>query len=71
MDLDLSDDQVALRDGIRALLEGRFNSERVRAGFDRQMFDELADEASRTLRQRVAGPTDQSPRCGPTQMSPQ
>ncbi len=43
MDLDLSDDQVALRDGIAALLGGRFGIERVRAGFDRAMFDELAD----------------------------
>ena len=32
MDLDLSDDQVALRDGIAALLEGRFPIDRVRDG---------------------------------------
>ncbi len=43
MFLDLSDDQVALQQGIRALLSGRFGSERIRAGFDREMFDELAD----------------------------
>jgi alkylation response protein AidB-like acyl-CoA dehydrogenase len=42
MDLDLSEDQVALRDGVAAMLEGRFGSERIRAGFDRAMFDELA-----------------------------
>jgi alkylation response protein AidB-like acyl-CoA dehydrogenase len=42
MDLDLDDDQRALRDGIGALLEGRFDSDRIRAGFDRAMYDELA-----------------------------
>ena len=42
MDLDLDDDQTALRDGIAALLAGRFDSDRVRAGFDRAMYDELA-----------------------------
>ena len=35
MDLELSDDQFALRDGIRALLEGRFTMSHVRDGFDR------------------------------------
>ncbi len=43
MDLELSDDQFAMRDGIRALLDGRFGIDRVRAGFDRQMHAELAD----------------------------
>jgi alkylation response protein AidB-like acyl-CoA dehydrogenase len=43
MDLDLSADQVALRDGIAALLEGRFGMDRVRAGFDREMFAELSE----------------------------
>ncbi|GMU79806.1 MAG: acyl-CoA dehydrogenase [Acidimicrobiia bacterium] len=43
MDFDLSDDQEALRDGIRAVCQGRFASERVRAGFDRQVWDELAE----------------------------
>jgi alkylation response protein AidB-like acyl-CoA dehydrogenase len=43
MFLDLDDDQIALRDGIRSLLEGRFTSERIRAGFDRAAFEELAD----------------------------
>jgi alkylation response protein AidB-like acyl-CoA dehydrogenase len=42
MDLELSDDQFALRDGIRSLLQGRFDSARIRAGFDRAMYDELA-----------------------------
>jgi alkylation response protein AidB-like acyl-CoA dehydrogenase len=43
MDLELSDDQFALRDGMRALVEGRFAMERVRGGFDRTMWDELAE----------------------------
>ncbi|HEX5614306.1 MAG TPA: acyl-CoA dehydrogenase family protein [Acidimicrobiia bacterium] len=41
MDLELSDDQVALRDGIRALLTDRFPMERVREGFTREVYDEL------------------------------
>ncbi|MDQ1532915.1 MAG: hypothetical protein QOF28_676 [Actinomycetota bacterium] len=41
MDLELSDDQVSLRDGIAALLGGRFDAGRIRAGFDRAMWDEL------------------------------
>lgn len=43
MNFDLSDDQVALRDGIRSLLAGRFPIERVREGFDRAAYDELAE----------------------------
>ncbi len=43
MFLDLTDDQLALRDGIRALLDGRFGPDRIRHGFDRAMFAELAD----------------------------
>ena len=50
MDLDLSADQIALRDGIAALLEGRFGMDRVRAGFDRAMFAELADAGVFSLR---------------------
>jgi alkylation response protein AidB-like acyl-CoA dehydrogenase len=50
MDLELDDDQVALRDGIAALLAGRFGSERVRAGFDRGMYDELAGAGVFSLR---------------------
>ena len=42
MNFDLTDDQVALRDGIRSLLEGRFPMERVRDGFDRAAFARLA-----------------------------
>ena len=42
MDLELSDDQVALRDGIASMLDARVPMERVRAGFDRAMFDDLA-----------------------------
>ena len=43
MNFDLTDDQQALRDGIRAVCEGRFTIERVRGGFDRSMWDELAE----------------------------
>ncbi|MFN8037556.1 MAG: acyl-CoA dehydrogenase family protein [Acidimicrobiia bacterium] len=43
MYFDLTDDQIALRDGIRALLEGRFGIERVRGGFDRSMWAELGE----------------------------
>ena len=50
MDLDLDDDQAALRDGIAALLAGRFDSDRVRAGFDRAMYDELASAGVFALR---------------------
>jgi alkylation response protein AidB-like acyl-CoA dehydrogenase len=50
MDLELDDDQRALRDGIVALLEGRFGSDRVRAGFDRAMYDELASAGVFSLR---------------------
>jgi alkylation response protein AidB-like acyl-CoA dehydrogenase len=50
MFLDLNDDQIALRDGIRSLLEGRFDSARIRSGFDRAMFDELAGAGVFTLR---------------------
>jgi alkylation response protein AidB-like acyl-CoA dehydrogenase len=41
VDLELSADQVALRDGIRALLSDRFPMARVREGFSRAMFEEL------------------------------
>ena len=43
MNFDLTDDQEALRDGIRAVCQGRFTSDRVRAGFDRGVWDELAE----------------------------
>jgi alkylation response protein AidB-like acyl-CoA dehydrogenase len=50
MDLELSADQVALRDGIASLLAARIPMESVRAGFDRAMFDELARGGVFTLR---------------------
>jgi alkylation response protein AidB-like acyl-CoA dehydrogenase len=43
MNFDLSDDQVALQEGVRKLCDGRFPMERVRAGFDREMWGELAE----------------------------
>ena len=50
MDLDLSDDQIALRDGIASMLEARVSMDRVRAGFDRALFDELATAGVFSLR---------------------
>jgi alkylation response protein AidB-like acyl-CoA dehydrogenase len=50
VNFDLSDDQVALRDGIRSLCRGRFTVERIRKGFDRPMFDELAETGVFSLR---------------------
>jgi alkylation response protein AidB-like acyl-CoA dehydrogenase len=50
MDLELSDDQVALRDGIASMLAARVPIERVRAGFDRELFAELADAGVFSLR---------------------
>src|SRR5262249_2037132 len=50
MDLELSEDQVALRDGIAAMLAARVPMERVRAGFDRAMFDDLAAAGVFSLR---------------------
>jgi alkylation response protein AidB-like acyl-CoA dehydrogenase len=50
MNFDLSDDQVALRDAIRRRGEDRFDSARVRAGFDAAMFAELADAGVFSLR---------------------
>jgi alkylation response protein AidB-like acyl-CoA dehydrogenase len=50
MDLELSDDQVALRDGIAAMLASRVPMERVRAGFDRALFDDLAAAGVFSLR---------------------
>lgn len=41
MNFDLTEDQEALRDGIRSLCAGRFGMERVRAGFDASTFSEL------------------------------
>ncbi|HWS46103.1 MAG TPA: acyl-CoA dehydrogenase family protein [Acidimicrobiia bacterium] len=50
MDLDLSDDQVALRDGIASMLAARVPMDRVRSGFDRALAAELADAGVFTLR---------------------
>src|SRR6476620_6147525 len=50
MDLDLSDDQIALRDGISSMLAARVPMERVRAGFDRALFDDLAAAGVFSLR---------------------
>src|SRR5262249_48547438 len=50
MDLELSDDQVALREGIAAMLAARVPIERVRAGFARAMFDDLAAAGVFSLR---------------------
>jgi alkylation response protein AidB-like acyl-CoA dehydrogenase len=50
MDFVLSEDQEALRDGIRSLCDGRFGIDRVRAGFDRTMWDELAETGVFSLR---------------------
>jgi len=50
MDLELDDDQRALGDGIAAVLGGRFDSDRIRAGFDRTMYDELAAAGVFSLR---------------------
>lgn len=50
MDLDLNEDQVALRDGIASMLTAKVPIERVRAGFDRALFDELAAAGVFSLR---------------------
>jgi len=50
VNFDLSEDQVALRDGMRSRCEGRFPMERVRGGFDRSVFDELAATGVFSLR---------------------
>ena len=50
MDLELSADQMSLRDGIASLLDAKFPIDRVRNGFDRAMFDELAAAGVFTLR---------------------
>jgi alkylation response protein AidB-like acyl-CoA dehydrogenase len=50
VNFELSDDQVALRDGIRAVCQGRFGMTRVRHGCDRDAFAELADTGVFSLR---------------------
>lgn len=58
MNFDLSDDQVALRDGIRSLLEGKFPMSRVREGFDRSVHADLAEAGVFSLREDGFGWTD-------------
>ena len=60
MNFDLSDDQVALRDGIRHLCAGRFDRKRVRAGFDRGVWTELAEAGVFSARVDGFGWTDVS-----------
>jgi alkylation response protein AidB-like acyl-CoA dehydrogenase len=43
MNFDLGQDELALRDGIRELCAKRFPMERIRKGFDREMWRELAE----------------------------
>jgi alkylation response protein AidB-like acyl-CoA dehydrogenase len=50
MNFDLSEDQVALRDGIRSLLEGKFPMSRVREGFDRTTYEDLKEAGVFSLR---------------------
>ena len=50
MNFDLTDDQIALRDGMRAVVEGRFPIERVREGFNRTVHAELAEAGVFSLR---------------------
>ncbi len=58
MNFDLSDDQVALRDGIRSLLEGKFPMSRVRGGFDRSTYEDLKEAGVFSLREDGFGWTD-------------
>jgi alkylation response protein AidB-like acyl-CoA dehydrogenase len=50
VDLECSDDQLALRDGIASMLMARVPIERVRAGFDRALFGELTEAGVFSLR---------------------
>jgi alkylation response protein AidB-like acyl-CoA dehydrogenase len=58
VDFELSADQVALRDGIRSLCEGRFPIKRVRDGFDRGAHAELAEAGVFSLRSDGFGVAD-------------
>jgi alkylation response protein AidB-like acyl-CoA dehydrogenase len=58
VDFELSADQVALRDGIRSLCEGRFPIKRVRDGFDRAAHAELAEAGVFSLRADGFGVAD-------------
>lgn len=53
MNFDLSEDQVALRDGIRAVVAGKFPMTRVRAGFDTSTWQDVA--AAGVIGLRVEG----------------
>jgi alkylation response protein AidB-like acyl-CoA dehydrogenase len=50
VNFDLGPDELALRDGIRELCTGRFPIEKVRKGFDRDGWTQLADAGVFTLR---------------------
>jgi alkylation response protein AidB-like acyl-CoA dehydrogenase len=58
VDFDLNADQVALRDGIRSLCDGRFPIKRVREGFDRSAYAELAEAGVLSLRSDGFGVAD-------------
>jgi alkylation response protein AidB-like acyl-CoA dehydrogenase len=58
VNFDLSEDQVALRDGIRSLLEGKFPMSRVRDGFDRSTYEDLKEAGVFSLRADGFGWTD-------------
>jgi alkylation response protein AidB-like acyl-CoA dehydrogenase len=58
VNFDLTADQEALRDGIRSLCEGRFPMKRVRSGFDRPVWDELAEAGVFSLRSDGFGLAD-------------
>jgi alkylation response protein AidB-like acyl-CoA dehydrogenase len=58
MNLLLSSDQEALRDGIRHVCAGRFPMDRVRAGFDAEGWKELAAAGVFTTRQLGLGVAD-------------
>jgi alkylation response protein AidB-like acyl-CoA dehydrogenase len=58
MNLLLSADQEALRDGIRQVCAGRFPMDRVRAGFDAGVWKELAEAGVFTTRQLGLGVAD-------------
>jgi alkylation response protein AidB-like acyl-CoA dehydrogenase len=63
VDFELSADQVALRDGIRSLCEGRFPIKRVRDGFDRGAHAELAEAGVFSLRSDGFGVADAAVVC--------
>jgi len=50
VNFDLTADQEALRDGIRAVCDGKFPMTRVRGGFDRSVHDDLAETGLFSLR---------------------